>query len=105
MTYKEMMEKNDIKNHLEKILDEEMDKRDPDIIIQEDATTFYVKIISKPNNKNERCLSMNTGLGGFNLFLEATNYNLTLFKVSYNGVILDDKQKNDLCQQVKIKAK
>lgn len=79
--------------HLQDVID---DKKDPDIVIVDNRGYFYVKIKSQNIN-------LNTGIGGFKQFLKACNYDLTFYKVVYNDKVLNLKEKNDLCQQMKYK--
>lgn len=66
------------------------DDIEPDLVINQDATTFYVTI-------NKRLM---TGYGGLKMYFNNFK-DVNLIKISYNGVILNKEQKQELFNRVR----
>lgn len=61
----------------------------PDIVIETAKPTYFACSISTGS------LKLNTGIGGFKMFLKDMP-DLLLLKISFNGKILDNKEKQEL---------
>lgn len=85
---------------IEKEVKKFFDEKKPDIIIQESLTTFFATIYTEGIPGELRSTKINTGIGGLKMILKtAPEFNM-LYKVKYNGVILNDKQKKKLFDEI-----
>jgi hypothetical protein len=85
---------NEIKVSFENFLKERDDNEEekPDVYITHKDNVFIAKVVSQK-------LTVNTGIGGFRLIIEAFG-NLQMLKVEYNGKILNMDGKRELQDKI-----
>ncbi len=91
-SYLKKYKKEDINlDFINKAISDYLESRDKetDIVIETEEPSYFACSIQSNNHK------LNTGIGGFKMFLSNLP-NLDMLKVSFNGIILNQKEKQEL---------
>ena len=94
-----------ILEEIEKLVKKEFEDRKPDVIIDESDTLFMVTLSTNSTslNGNTQSYEIRTGIGGLKEYLllfDKYSELVKTLKVQYNGVILNDKEKDKLLKKV-----